>query len=115
MTAFATTRHDGALGYRFDTRDRTIVISGDTRPSQAAIDACNGCDVLVHEVSRDEFLAQPAEFRAYAARDHTSTTELAELATRARPKLLVLYHASIAIRPAVDSQRSAAPKDCSPR
>jgi ribonuclease Z len=35
--------------YRFDTPDRSIVISGDTKPSLATIDACNGCDVLIHE------------------------------------------------------------------
>lgn len=39
-----------AYGYRFDTPDRSIVISGDTRPSDAVVRACNGCDVLVHEV-----------------------------------------------------------------
>lgn len=35
------------FGYRFDTSDRSIVISGDTAPTQALIDACNGCDILV--------------------------------------------------------------------
>jgi ribonuclease BN (tRNA processing enzyme) len=39
-----------SYGYRFDTPDRSIVISGDTNPTQATIDACRGCDVLIHEV-----------------------------------------------------------------
>jgi ribonuclease BN (tRNA processing enzyme) len=39
-----------AFGYRFETADRVIVISGDTAPSQSIIDNCNGCDVLLHEV-----------------------------------------------------------------
>jgi len=82
-----------ALGYKFVTRDRTIVISGDTRPNDAVVEACNGCDVLIHEVySAEKFLEQEPEWRAYHADSHTSTTELAGLATRARPKLLVLYH-----------------------
>lgn len=82
-----------ALGYKFVTRDRTIVISGDTRPNDGVVEACNGCDVLVHEVySAEKFLEQTPEWRAYHADSHTSTTALAELATRARPKLLVLYH-----------------------
>ncbi len=82
-----------ALGYKFVTKDRTIVISGDTRPSDAVVEACNGCDVLVHEVySAEQFVAQKPEWRAYHADSHTSTTALAELATRARPKLLLLYH-----------------------
>jgi len=41
---------DEAYGYRFETPDRTIVFSGDTAPADSVIDACNGCDVLVHEV-----------------------------------------------------------------
>ena len=81
------------LGYRFDTGDRTIVISGDARPSESLVSACDGCDVLVHEVySAEAFKGRPTEWQAYHADSHTSTAELAELATRARPKLLVLYH-----------------------
>ena len=38
-----------SYGYRFDTPDRSIVISGDTNPTQETIDACRGCDVLIHE------------------------------------------------------------------
>src|SRR5262245_34664235 len=39
-----------AFGYRFETCDLTVVVSGDTRPSDAVANACDGCDVLVHEV-----------------------------------------------------------------
>jgi ribonuclease BN (tRNA processing enzyme) len=35
-----------AFGYRFETPDRAIVISGDAAPSQSIIENCNGCDVL---------------------------------------------------------------------
>jgi ribonuclease BN (tRNA processing enzyme) len=82
-----------AFGYRFETRDRTVVISGDTRPSDAVANACDGCDVLVHEVySAARLAARPPEWQRYHQDAHTSTTELAAIATRARPKLLVLYH-----------------------
>ena len=37
---------------------------------------------------------------------HTTTAQLVELATKARPRLLILYHASLSLRPAVDSERS---------
>ena len=81
------------LGYRFETDDRTIVISGDARPSQSLIDACNGCDILVHEVySAETFMQRPPEWQAYHADSHTSTVELADIAARARPELLVMYH-----------------------
>jgi len=88
--------HDGwqvSFGYRFHTRDRIIVISGDATPSDALVAACNGCDVLVHEVySTAGFATRSAEWQRYHADAHTSTAQLAELARRARPKLLVLYH-----------------------
>jgi ribonuclease BN (tRNA processing enzyme) len=95
VTAYETphTSWKHALGFRFDTRDRSIVVSGDTRPSEAMVRACNGCDVLVHEVYATKgFLARPADWRTYHADAHTSGTELAALATRARPRLLLLYH-----------------------
>jgi ribonuclease BN (tRNA processing enzyme) len=39
-------------------------------------------------------------------KDANVTSQLAELATKAKPRLLILYHASIAWRPVVDNQRS---------
>jgi ribonuclease BN (tRNA processing enzyme) len=109
VTAFPT-KHvfPENYGYRFDTADRSIVISGDTSPSQATIDACNGCDVLIHEVQTAEFLARrPTGFQSYSAKYHTSTTQLAELAGKAKPRLLILYHASIVLRPELRPQASS--------
>jgi ribonuclease BN (tRNA processing enzyme) len=106
VTAFQTKHAMESYGYRFDTPDRSIVISGDTNPTQATIDACNGCDVLIHEVLTHEWLAKRPDFHAYAAQHHTTTTQLTELATKARPRLLILYHASLSLRPGVDSERS---------
>jgi ribonuclease BN (tRNA processing enzyme) len=95
VTAFAV-RHGSwrqALGYRFETPDRTIVVSGDAAPSPSIAEHCNGCDVLLHEVYSEAGFSRlsPASQEYYRA-FHTSTSELAELASRARPRLLVLYH-----------------------
>jgi ribonuclease Z len=93
VTAFATKHAMESYGYRFDTPDRSIVISGDTRPTQETIDACRGCDVLIHEVHTPAWLAtRPATFRRFSDKYHTTTPELAELAAKARPRLLILYH-----------------------
>jgi ribonuclease BN (tRNA processing enzyme) len=95
VRAFAVPHGDWehAFGYRFETPDRTIVISGDTRASDAVVRACNGCDILLHEVySAERFKAREPEWQRYHANAHTSTVELASLAARARPRLLVLYH-----------------------
>jgi len=106
VTAFATKHTLESYGYRFDTRDRSIVISGDTNPTQATIDACRGCDVLIHEVLTHDWLSRRPDFHGYAAVHHTTTSQLVELAKAAKPGLLVLYHASLSLRPAVDSERS---------
>ena len=82
-----------AFGYRFETADRVIVISGDARPSPALLDNCNGCDVLIHEVYTEGSTAKVAvEWQKYRHSYHTSTTELADIATKTKPGLLVLYH-----------------------
>ncbi len=82
-----------AYGYRFESADRVIVISGDCAPSESIIEACNGCDVLVHEVySTTGFARRPPEWQRYHSNFHTSSKELAEIAAKAKPKLLVLYH-----------------------
>jgi len=106
VTAFPTKHAMESYGYRFDTPDRSIVISGDTNPTQATIDACHGCDVLIHEVLTLEWLAKRPDFQNYAAQHHTTTAQLTELATQAKPRLLILYHASLSLRPAVDAERS---------
>jgi ribonuclease BN (tRNA processing enzyme) len=82
-----------AFGYRFQTADRTIVVAGDTRPSETVVSACNGCDVLIHEAySEQGFTESDAAWRKYIRSFHTSTRELAGVASKAKPKLLILYH-----------------------
>ncbi|MCA9609557.1 MAG: MBL fold metallo-hydrolase [Myxococcales bacterium] len=82
-----------AFGYRVEVGDRVVVISGDTAPSDAVVEACDGCDVLVHEVySAAGWRAGPEGWRAYHAAFHTSGEQLGRLAVRARPRRLVLTH-----------------------
>lgn len=82
-----------AFGYRFQTPDRTIVVSGDTGPDSRVDEQCRKCDVLVHEVySAAGFAKREREWQAYHSRYHTSSKQLAALASRAQPGLLVLYH-----------------------
>ena len=95
VTAFATKHAMESYGYRFETPDRTIVVSGDTNPTQATIDACHGCDVLIHEGQSPAWLdTRPDTFQKFAAKYHTTTPQLAELAQAAKPRLLIVYHYS---------------------
>ncbi|MBI1825565.1 MAG: hypothetical protein HYR83_04185 [Planctomycetes bacterium] len=82
-----------AFGFRFDTPDRSIVISGDTTPCEALIENAKGCDTLIHEVySRAGFQTRPAAWQRYHASFHTSALELAKIANEVKPRLLILYH-----------------------
>ena len=96
VTAFPVKHGDlEAYGYRFDTPDRSIVISGDTSPTERIVENCNGCDVLIHEhYSLSSFAQVDSQWQQYRLKHHTSTQQLADLATRARPRLLILYHRS---------------------
>ena len=68
-------------------------ISGDTSPTRATVEACRGCDVLIHEVYTVKgYEAGSQDWQQYKRKYHTSSRQLAELATKAKPKLLVLYH-----------------------
>ena len=86
-----------AYGYRVDTPDRSIVISGDTAPSESLVAASKGIDILVHEVYSPTNLKKEdrpgGEFWPQYMREfHTSDVELGELAARIKPKLLVMTH-----------------------
>jgi ribonuclease BN (tRNA processing enzyme) len=96
-----------AYGYRFETPDRTVVISGDTRPTPAILENCQGCDVLIHEVYTEaSFALVSDEWKKYRLAYHTSSKELADIASKAKPGLLILYHRA---NPGCDQART---QDC---
>ncbi len=82
-----------SFGYKFITPNKTIVISGDTAPFDECIDYYKGCDVLIHEVySSKMFESLPPNWKKYHSKVHTSSFELAEIASKVKPDLLILYH-----------------------
>ena len=96
VTAFRV-RHgqwEEAFGYRFDTPDRSIVISGDTSPSEELMAHCKPCDVLIHEAYSPTAKVPMSDWPVYSAQYHTSTQQLADIANRTKPGLLVIYHLS---------------------
>jgi ribonuclease Z len=99
VTAIAV-RHGAwkdAFAYRIDTADRSILISGDTRPSENLVKAAQGVDILIHEVYsaarlKPEDRPGGKDWPRYCREYHTSDVELGALAKRIRPKLLILDH-----------------------
>ena len=101
VTAFPNAHGEwqATFGYRFDTADRSIVISGDTNPSEALVRHCQKCDVLIHEAYADEY--RPVDipnWLEYRAKYHTTTSQLAEIAGKTNPGLLIIHHRGVAIR-----------------
>ena len=82
-----------AFGYRIDTADRSIVISGDTAYSQTLVEQAQGVDLLFHEVASSKGLnALPPAWQTYHNEAHSTTDVVAKVARQAHPGKLVLYH-----------------------
>lgn len=82
-----------AMGFRIRTPDKVIVISGDSAPSEKVAEYAMNADVLIHEVySKVQYDKKNKFWKEYHAQNHTSTIELADIANKAKPKLIILYH-----------------------
>lgn len=88
-----------AFAYRFDAADRSIIISGDTAPSDHLVKLASGADVLVHSVmyppAVDRLVARvpnAAALKASILAHQTSAEEAGRIAQSAGVKTLVLSH-----------------------
>lgn len=82
-----------SFGFKFETPDKTIVFSGDTHPSDELVKQAKNVDMLIHEVSSmDKYEKAPEDIQRYLKAFHTSTQELAAIASKANPKLLIPTH-----------------------
>ena len=93
-----------AVGYRFDYKGRSVVITGDTKLTPTVATAAKGADILVHEALQPtlvnilgaEFEAKNMGNLAHVMRDilnyHTTPEEAAAQANAAQVKHLVYNH-----------------------
>lgn len=88
-----------AFAYRFDCPDRSIVFSGDTRPSRNLVELAQGADVLVHEVMylpgiEQIIAAEPnaRTLREHLLASHSTAEQVGRIASEAGVKTLVLSH-----------------------
>jgi ribonuclease Z len=85
-----------ALGYRVDYNGHSVVISGDTRPTENVIKFAQGTDVLIHEVAdaRPELLKISDAARRIIGH-HTRPAEAGRIFSRVRPRLAVYSHIAL--------------------
>lgn len=93
-----------AVGYRFDYKGRSVVVSGDTAPSASLEAAAKGADLLIHEALQPEMVQTLSDGLKAAGRQqtgqilhdildyHASPAQAADSAKRAGVKMLVLSH-----------------------
>lgn len=106
ITAFRVNHEpvEPAFGFRFDYKDRSVVLSGDSAKDQQIADICYGCDLLVHEVLNADMVGvmqaaaekadnkRVAKIMADIPSYHATPVEAAETAQEAKADMLVLSH-----------------------
>lgn len=98
-----------SFAYRFDAADRSIVISGDTTPSENLVALARRADILVHEAlfdaaAVDRLVASvpnASDLRRSILSHHTTAEEAGRVAAEAQVGTLVLSHLIPAEDPAV--------------
>jgi ribonuclease BN (tRNA processing enzyme) len=88
-----------AFAYRFDTADRSIVISGDTTPTNSLTELAKGADILVHEALFEEGIDRmvarvpnASSLKRSILSHHTTAEDAGRVASAAGVKTLVLWH-----------------------
>lgn len=84
-----------AYGYRLNYGNRSVCLSGDTRPSDSLVAACRGVDVLIHEAIDEAVVRKNAPsqqlYQAIVGH-HTTPEQAADIFHRVRPRLAVFSH-----------------------
>jgi ribonuclease Z len=86
-----------AFGFVFEAAGRRLMLSGDTAPCPALIEAARGADLLVHEVFVHRELPAVAGVRTRETIDrvagyHTLSSDVGRIARDARVRALALTH-----------------------
>jgi len=88
-----------AYAYRFDAKDRSVVISGDTAYAPELAEFAKGADVLVHEImylpgieALLKRLPNAKRLREHLMAAHTLPEDVGKIAAQAGVKTLVLTH-----------------------
>jgi ribonuclease BN (tRNA processing enzyme) len=100
-----------AYAYRFDAKDRSVVVSGDTAYAPELAEFAKGADVLIHEVvylpgieAIVKNIKNGAKLRAHLLACHTSAEDVGRIAAQAGVKTLVLSHFVPGLDPSITDE-----------
>jgi ribonuclease Z len=97
---------NGAVGYKLEYEGRSVVFSGDTRPSQSVADAAAGADLLIHECFQSPAVAAkalglPLETAVHVTKAaHTIPGQMGRILEMTKPRMGALWHLDVS--PGVD-------------
>jgi len=101
-----------SYAYRFDAKDRSVVISGDTAYAPELAEFAKGADVLIHEAmylpALEKLIQQnpgAKRLREHLLASHTSTEDVGRIAAQAGVKTLVLSHLVPGDDPSITDQQ----------
>jgi ribonuclease BN (tRNA processing enzyme) len=110
-----------ALAYRIETKQRSIVFSGDTAYSKNLVELARGVDLFVCEVmaqsvydrnmetaNADAAAGRPNSVARHVAETHSTPADVGRMASEAKVKTVVLYHQIAGQRPPNSLDTSAA-------
>ena len=101
-------RHEpcpNSVGYRVDTPDGSVAITGDTRVCEEVVELAAGVDVLVYEAMRFEFFESLPAHRQFVTDYHADTRLIGRQAAELDVPTLILTHLIPA--PGTDAERQA--------
>jgi len=94
-----------ALSYRFDTKERSVVFTGDTAYSENIVGLAKGADLFISEVMAQsvydaniarakeaEAEGNPVSIARHVAETHSTPADVGRMAAKAKVKTVVLYH-----------------------
>jgi len=108
VTAFAVEHGEEikpAYGYRVESGDAVVILSGDTRYEPNLIANADGADLIIHEVAmaRPQMMENPAIQRILA--HHTTPEEAGEVFATIKPGLAVYSHL-VFLYPPTDTEQT---------
>jgi ribonuclease Z len=98
------------VGYRFEHEGVVAALAGDTVPCDSLDEMCNGADIYVQTVIRDDLVLQFAPLIPTGERFtdildyHSTVQQAAQTAARAGVKTLLLTHFVPAIQPGQEAE-----------